>query len=158
MLPNKDALGNALLFDHAYTILHNKMQEGAKNGNIQDAGLFVPVAINCTLSCELFLKAMLPIGTEGHKLYNDLFKKLKELNEPLANSIQDCVIQIMKEKVNDYSQTSFENDLTSHERAFIDWRYFHEGKKSLNFDLQFMYALEACLKQLAIIENSTCPL
>ena len=75
MIYDKDALSNALIVDHAYTILNNQFGEGIKNKRSTDTALFVSVAVNCALSCELLLKSMLPQGTKGHKL-DELFNKL----------------------------------------------------------------------------------
>ena len=93
MIYDTGALSNALMFDHAYKILNERLQQGAKVGNMKDAGLIVPVAVNCAFSCELLLKSMLPIGTKGHKLYNDLFLKL---DTTLANNIKKIVFETQK--------------------------------------------------------------
>ncbi|MBE6930838.1 MAG: hypothetical protein E7463_11205 [Ruminococcaceae bacterium] len=146
MIYDTGALSNALMFDHAYKILNERLQQGAKVGNMKDAGLIVPVAVNCAFSCELLLKSMLPIGTKGHKLYNDLFLKL---DTTLANNIKKIVVQIIEETKKGYSDKDFENDLIANEAAFEQWRYFHEGKTSPSFDLAFMCVFQACLKGIA---------
>ena len=53
-----------------------------------------------------------------------------------------------------YTEAEFESDLLTHELAFKDWRYFHEGKPLPTFDLQFMSTLQACLKGIAIAKNN----
>lgn len=85
MIHDEIAMNNGVIFQHAYDILSEKMQEGLVNkalGNSGtnneanlDAALFVPAVVNCSFACELFLKAMLPQNTRGHKL-NDLFFSL----------------------------------------------------------------------------------
>lgn len=112
--------------------------------------LFVPVVMNCTFSCELFLKSLLPKGTRGHALFNQLFTNL---DSNIANNIQNAVVHIMKEKNNDYSKADFENDLIEHEKAFEEWRYFHEKHNTSTFDLDFMSVFQACVKAIAEVEN-----
>lgn len=150
MIYDKDALSNALTFDYAYIILNERLQQGAIAQISKDAGLIVPVAVNCAFSCELFLKSLLPLGTKGHKLYNDLFLKL---DTALANNIKKIVVQIIGETEKSYSDKDFENDLIANETAFAQWRYFHEGKASLSFNLTFMSVFQACLKSIAVAET-----
>lgn len=148
-MPNKDALGNALMFDHAYTLLHERMQNGAKAKDLKDLGLFVPVAVNCTFSCELFMKVMLPAETRGHEL-----KKLFNLlDSEIASGIKDGVIKMMQETEPNYSENDFENDLPANGEAFDHWRYFHEGKSSPSFNMKFMYLFQKCLKAFASIHG-----
>ena len=54
----------------------------------------------------------------------------------------------------DYTEEDFERDLLTHELAFKEWRYFHEGKPLPTFDLQFMSTLQAYLKGIAIFKNN----
>ena len=147
MIYNDATLYNARLFDRAYRILNDKVQAGGKTKNEFDMALVVPTAVNCAFSCELFLKAMLPKGTKGHKLFYELFKKL---DSDIAEVVQDNVIRIMINKYNykDYSKADFDSDLIKHERTFEDWRYFHEGKE-IGVNLEFMTTLQACLKAAA---------
>lgn len=146
-MPNKDASGNALMFDYAYTLLHERMQNGVKTTDEKELGLFVPVAVNCAFSCELFMKAMLPVGTRGHEL-----KKLFNLlDSAIAKGIKDEVIKMMQETEPNYSESDFKNDLTVNDETFYNWRYFHEGKSSLSFNMKFMYFFQKCLKAYALI-------
>ena len=62
-----EILNNAISFDYAYSILHNTIQNVAKNSNEKGLILTIPVAVNCAFACELFLKSMLPEGTKGHE-------------------------------------------------------------------------------------------
>ena len=146
-MPNKDALGNALMFDYAYTLLHDKMQSGVKTNDQKSMGLIVPVAVNCAFSCELFLKSMLSSGTRGHKL-NELFDRL---DSEIARAIKDGVVKIMQDLVGKYSENDFDADLIANAAAFEEWRYFHEGKKSLSFNIIFMCSFQKCLKAFAQI-------
>lgn len=148
-MSNKDALGNALMFDYAYTLLHERMQNGAKIKDLKELGLFVPVAVNCAFSCELFMKAMLPAETRGHEL-----KKLFNLlDSTIASGIKDEVIKMMQEAEPNYSENDFENDLTANDEAFDHWRYFHENKRSPSFNMKFMYCFQKCLKVFANIHG-----
>ena len=148
-MPNKDALGNALMFDYAYTLLHERMQNGAKTNDIKELRLFVPVAVNCAFSCELFMKAMLPVGTRGHEL-----KKLFSLLDGvIASGITDGVIKMMQETEPNYSKNDFENDLTTNDEAFDHWRYFHEGRNSPSFNMKGMYLFQKCVKSFARIHG-----
>lgn len=108
--------------------------------------MIVPAAVNCAFSCELFLKSLLPLGTKGHKLYNDLFLKL---DTTLANNIKQIVVQIIDKTKKGYSDKDFETDLIANEAAFEQWRYFHEGKASPSFNLAFMSVFQASLKSIA---------
>ena len=148
-MSNKDALGNALMFDYAYTFLHERMQKGGKTKDLKELGLFVPVAVNCAFSCELFMKAMLPAETRGHEL-----KKLFSLlNSTIASRIKDGVIKMMQETEPNYSESDFENDLAANDEAFDHWRYFHEGKRSPSFNMKFMFYFQKCLKAFASIHG-----
>lgn len=146
-MPNKDALGNALTFDYAYTLLHEQMQNGAKTMNTKELGLVVPVAVNCAFSCELFMKAMLPVETRGHELE----KLFNSLESAIAKGIKDGVIKMMQETEPNYSESDFENDLAANSESFDHWRYFHEGKRSPSFNIKFMYFFQKCLRAFASI-------
>ena len=143
-------LSNATTFDYAYRILNDRLQQGIKSGNIPDAGLFIPVAVNCALACELYLKSLLPVCTHGHKLYSDLFTKL---DADIAEIIRNSVITIIQDTNSSYSAVDFEHDLMANEDAFIKWRYFHESECGLSFNLSFMSVFEACLKAIATAEE-----
>lgn len=146
-MSNKDALGNALMFDYAYTLLHDRMQNGANTNDMKELSLFVPVAVNCAFSCELLMKAMLPVGTRGHKL-KELFSALDGV---IADSITDAVIELMQKTEQNYSKNDFKRDLTMNDEAFDHWRYFHEGRNSLSFNMKFMDFFQKSLKAFAIV-------
>ena len=137
-LKNENAMRNGLIFKKAYTILNTELQGAARNKNKEDMKLIVPVAVNCAFACELFLKALLPTGTRGHKLYQDLFINLENAT---ANLIQNTVVSIMNDNRPPYSESEFINDMTIHEAAFEKWRYFHEGNTHACFDIRFMDVL-----------------
>lgn len=142
-----EILNNAISFDYAYSILHNTIQNVAKNSNEKGLILTIPVAVNCAFACELFLKSMLPEGTKGHEL-KDLFDNL----EPsLKNSIESVVILILNDlNKNNYSINNFENDLSVNSNVFNEWRYCHEKMKDISFGVQFMYVFEQILKTFAL--------
>lgn len=151
MITNKTALANAFMFDHAYRILNKKFTTGINTSNLIDMGLAVPVAVNCAFSCELFLKSMLPIGTRGHKLYNDLFTKLDDTSK---DAIIDGTLKLIQLKENTYTIDDFYNDLKACENSFEIWRYFHEPKETNpNFNNRFISCFQEALKALAKFYN-----
>ncbi len=130
MIYDNLALANALIFDNAYHILKQRMDIGTVSHSQLDMSLAVPVAVNCSFSCEMLLKSMLPIGTRGHGL-NDLFTQLTTSEQ---SGIVDGTIQLLRLHKTDYTTENFYSDLNHHDKAFIQWRYFHEkhdGKKKL---------------------------
>lgn len=150
MIYDRKALSNALMFDYAYTIIYEQFQKGVKEFELKDVGLLVPLAVNCAFSCEMFLKAMLPSGTRGHKLNNELFKRL---DSEIAANIRMRVIEIMRMRSVAYSEEDFEIDLTKNEKAFEQWRYFHEDRETITFNVEFMNSFQKCLKEIASIED-----
>lgn len=133
MIHDEIAMNNGVIFQRAYDILSEKMQEGFVNKAIGnsgtnntanlDAALFVPAVVNCSFACELFLKAMLPQNTRGHKL-NDLFVSL---DANIQESIKNKTIEKMKNYAQTYCSADFQKDLTNNSNIFAEWRYFHEG-------------------------------
>ena len=153
MIYDQGALGNANAFYTAFKVLSDNMNKAVKIGDAKGAGLYlIPAAVNCAFSCELHLKAMLPIGTRGHKLYTELFK---QLDSNTANNIQNCTVTLMQEVGSKtYSATDFENDCLANERAFESWRYFHEGNTpNLSFNVQFMTLFLESLRAIATAQN-----
>lgn len=151
MITDKTALANAYMFDHAYRILNEKWNIGINTNNLVDIGLAVPVAVNCAFSCELFLKSMLPIGTRGHKLYNDLFAKLDNTSK---DAIIDGTVKLIQLKENTYTIDKFYDDLKASEKSFETWRYFHEPKETKPyFNYYFMSCFKETLKALAKFYN-----
>lgn len=148
MLTDRTALANALMFDHAYKILNERWTIGINTNNLADMGLAIPAAVNCAFSCELFLKSMLPIGTRGHKLYNELFNKLDNISK---DAIIDGTLKLIQLKENNYTIDNFYNDLIASENSFDTWRYFHEPKETKpNFNNRFMSCFQKAVKSLAI--------
>lgn len=151
MITDKTALANAYMFDHAYKILNEKWNIGINTSNLADIGLAVPVAVNCAFSCELFLKSMLPKGTRGHKLYNDLFTKLDDTSK---DAIIDGTLKLIQLKESTYTIDDFYDDLKASENSFETWRYFHEPKETNpNFNNQFMSCFQETVKALAKFYN-----
>ncbi len=148
MITDRIALGNALIFDHAYRTLNEKWIIGINTNNLTDMGLAVPVAVNCAFSCELFLKSMLPIGTRGHKLYSELFTKLDDTSK---DAIIDGTLKLIQLKENSYTIENFVDDLKNSESSFETWRYFHESKGTKpSFNNRFMSCFQKAVKSLAI--------
>ena len=140
MIHDETAMNNGVIFLHAFDILKERMQQGinrgAQGGNVLkgkpawDATLLVPVVVNGSLACELFMKSMLPQGTRGHKL-EELFALL---DNALQEKIKQFTIAEMKKGNAAYSETEFQNDLDGNNDVFIEWRYFHEGNShSVNY-------------------------
>ncbi len=152
MIYDEITMNNGVIFQHAYDILNAKMQQGI-NAMVQgntgtdgkaplDAALFVPVVVNCSFACELFLKSMLPINTRGHKL-DELFLLL---DSDIQNNIKSNTVDEMKKVKSTYSDTDFQMDLTQNNNKFAEWRYFHEGNSqsaNLEFISRFMKSIFA---------------
>ncbi len=150
MIYDEIALNNGVIFQHTYDILNAKMRQGImnmKNGSngidgkaALDAALFVSVVVNCSFACELFLKAMLPKDTKGHKL-DELFALL---DNDIQDNIRNNTIDKMKVVTPTYCHTDFQKDLEHNNNKFAEWRYFHEGNSqsvNLEFISQFMKAV-----------------
>lgn len=150
MIYDNLTLANALIFDNAYHILKQKMDIGTSIHSQLDMSLAVPVAVNCSFSCELLLKSMLPIGTHGHGL-NDLFAKLTASEQ---SGIIDGTTQLLRLHKSDYTIENFYSDLIQHDKAFVQWRYFHEKHDgNINFNILFMENFHKTLKALALFYN-----
>lgn len=153
MTCNETLLSNALMFDNAYNILNEKMNIGINQNDMINMALCVPVAVNCAFSCELFLKAMLPMGFRWHKLYSELFVQLDNISK---EAIIDGTLKLMKLHIETYSEKDFYNDLQKNEKAFEIWRYFHESMDiSPSFDNRFMSCFQKNIKSLAIFYSSS---
>lgn len=150
MIYDNLALANALIFDNAYHILKQRMDIGTVSHSQLDMSLAVPVAVNCSFSCEMLLKSMLPIGTRGHGI-NDLFTQLTTSEQ---SGIVDGTMQLLRLHKTDYTTENFYSDLNHHDKAFIQWRYFHEKHDgNLNFNILFMEYFHETLKALALFYN-----
>lgn len=149
---NEKILGNATIFRRAYDVLLEKMNSGAselssgnfKPENILDSTLVVPIIVNASFACELFLKSMLPDGTHGH----ELDKLFSSLNQDCQDEIMTYTGVIMKLSNPDYTPEQFRRDLRSSSNNFAEWRYFHEGN-SQKANLQFITAFLDVLTQIA---------
>ncbi len=144
-MSDKTILANALIFDQAFMLLHSEMESGVKNSDMVKMSLFVPTAVNCAFSCELFLKSIIKEETKGHKL-NVLFKKL-DINT--AAAIKKATVLAMQASKKNYTENDFDDDLCANASAFEQWRYFHESKTKCTFDMQFMIYFQKILKAIA---------
>ena len=140
MIHDELAMNNGAMFQHAYNILSEKIKAGLVKKAIDnsdtnnkadlDLSLFVPAIVNCSFACELYLKAMLPKSTRGHKL-NDLFILL---DANIQERIRNKTIEKMLPLVKSYCATDFQNALINNSNIFSEWRYFHEGNTNpVNF-------------------------
>ena len=94
---------------------------------------------------------MLPKGTRGHKLYNDLFTKLDDTSK---DAIIDGTLKLIQLKESTYTIDDFYDDLKASENSFETWRYFHEPKETNpNFNNQFMSCFQETVKALAKFYN-----
>lgn len=149
---NEEILGNATIFRYACDILLKKMNSGAsesssdhfKQESVLDSTLVVPIIVNASFSCELFLKSMLPDGAQGH----ELDKLFSSLNQDCQNEIMTYTGVIMKLSNPDYMPEQFWRDLRSSSNNFVEWRYFHEGN-SQKANLQFITTFLDVLTQVA---------
>ena len=146
-------LGNATIFRYACDTLVEKMNQGffesdANNQQEEKAklnqSLVVPVIVNASFACELFLKSLLPSNTHGHKL-DELFS---QLNQDLQNKIMGWTGLTLK----------CSDDLKNNSNDFADWRYCHEGRSqraNLHFLLTFLNVLNRVALEQKSQENSS---
>jgi hypothetical protein len=70
-------------------------------------------------ACELYIKALLPLGTRGHNL--------SELFEKLADDIKRLAYNNYLILVPNRSESAFRADLNLLSNAFVEWRYIFES-------------------------------
>ena len=101
--------------------------------------LLVPMIVNRTLSCELFIKAILLYhgkASSGHDLC--------ALWDQLPQEVQSKIKQVCH-----YNQDSiFVNKLAEIALAFKEWRYVYEYEKG-TIDIQFLEILATALKEVS---------
>ena len=109
-------LSNATIFRYACDTLVEKMNQGffESDTNVQQEektklkqSLVVPVIVNASFACELFLKSLLPSNTHGHKL-DELFS---QLDQNLQNKIMGLTGLTLKCYNDDYNMEQFQQDL-----------------------------------------------
>lgn len=124
---------SALTFREAYLIINKHINSGVALKDLRKMGLFIPAAVNCAFSCEMFLKSFINNATlESLKIH-----KLSDLFETLKDETKDIIINNMLAKMgNGYSEQKFYTDLADNSNAFVDWRYFYE--KSNHYSKHFM--------------------
>ena len=152
---NEVALGNATMFRHACDILVEKMNHGFFESGVTspqeekklNQRLVVPVIVNASFACEMFLKSLLPPNTRGHEL-DELFSKL---DQDTQNEIMGWTGLTMNCSNSDYNMDQFQQDLKNNSNNFAEWRYFyeyHDLKANLHFLLTFLNVLSrVALKQ-----------
>ena len=149
---NKELLGNATIFRHACDTLTQRMNDGTtalgsgnlERENVLNSTLVVPIIVNASFACELFLKSILPDGTHGH----ELDKLLSKLDQDSKDEIMGYTVLIMSCSNPDYTSECFWNDLKNSSNNFVEWRYFHEGH-SQKANLQFITTFLDVLTQIA---------
>lgn len=131
-----DAIGSAGLL---------QVEQGSARSEM--AQMMLPAIVLKAFSCELALKALAAKNQESvdsiHKL-NELYRKI---SKDMQNQISTTVIIAMKETLPEYSDVDFADDLNKVAKVFVDWRYYYENSRSLNFAYlhSFFNAVFACL-------------
>ena len=92
----------------------------------------IPSIVLKAFSSELFLKSIVYANDipKIHKL-DDLFELIGNRNK---KDIQDSIIKKMQHFSKQYNENNFSTDLSEVANAFIDWRYFFEGTRSININ------------------------
>ena len=116
-----------------------------KWGRTVESGGNVPVLVNGSFACELYLKSLLPPGTTGHLLY-DLYMLLDE-------NTRISIKKYCDERI-DFINYDFDTTLKDFSNAFVFWRYIHEqngnlGTLGLNLGLRFLSHFVEILKLIA---------
>mgnify|MGYP004676478853 FL=1 len=156
-------LSNATIFRYACDTLVEKMNQGffESDTNVQQEektklkqSLVVPVIVNASFACELFLKSLLPSNTHGHKL-DELFS---QLDQNLQSKIMGLTGLTLKCYNDDYNMEQFQQDLKNNSNDFAEWRYFHEGhsqRANLHFLLTFLNVLNRVALEQKAQESSS---
>ncbi len=164
MLPNELAMNNAVTFKKAYDVLYEQfhiaeLQVDTDSQVVTNdiALLFVPLIVNGTFACELFLKSLLPQET-GESCEHDL-KKLytsPDMKQNIKDGIANCVVTIMQNFKHDYDARQFHTDIKKNKDNYDNWRYFHENKKeSIKADFLFIHYLMQVLFDICLTERGT---
>lgn len=114
MISDEIAMNAACIFEHTVKILNGRMNEGIMNLSISnnengklDAALFVPIVVNCSFACELYMKSMLPNKIIKHELDILFFK----LDSNIQQEVQNNIVIKMKKILPTYNDKDFKNDL-----------------------------------------------
>lgn len=159
---NKELLGIANTFKNACNILLLQMNEGVSaisSGNLnsenhQKSVLIIPIIVNASFACELFLKCILPDGTHGHEL-DRLFSSLDKESQ---NEIIFYTGFTIKCSNPEYTSEDFWKDLKNNSNNFVKWRYLYEGrsqKANLQFIITFLDVLAQIASRRLAQENSS---
>lgn len=113
-----------------------------------------PACVNLAFSCEILLKLFYENENgkiaHGHKLYNDLFKKLSYDSQKM---ISDTTISSMKVNGHkNYTYADFKDDLIKSENTFSYERYVFEiipGKGNHGLRLGFLLSFARVLNILS---------
>lgn len=159
MIYDEMSLNNGAIFMEAADILYSQMQlailsikaQGSQSSDRTNlkAALFVPAIVNRAFACELFMKAMLPKNTRGHKL-QDLFDAL---DTNIQNEIRSKTVGEMKQISKSYGDVEFQNDLITNGNIFAEWRYFHEGNVN-SVNPSFVLKLTKITLDVALVERN----
>ncbi|MGE0930893.1 hypothetical protein [Peijinzhouia sedimentorum] len=91
--------------------------------------LAIPSIVILSFSCELQLKAIIRLELNKISTGHSLLNLYKELSDKSRTSIYSSVNAVMKDK----SGYDFLEYLKNCSSVFIEWRYFHEDYRELNF-------------------------
>ena len=143
------AYDSALMFSNSFKILLNEHMSARTTGNYEKIELLVPAMVNGAFACELFLKALLKDPLRGHKLYNDLFRRL---DLSTAQEIETVVIECFKKKKSTViNSQQFISNLETIEKTFEEFRYFYEPQNNNEtkvYNIDFLEVLVFSLRAI----------
>jgi hypothetical protein len=123
--------GNAFAVANSAEILFTKTDDCIRANEMPLAGTtFIGGTILCSFAIELLLKSI-------HSLLSSdtVFPSGHDL-EKLFNKIPDDSLKnILIDRFNKETQNKLQDFLSSHKRAFENWRYFSESNCDINFDV-----------------------
>lgn len=125
-----------------HTAAMKLMPDDITDGNIMQ--WFVPLAVNLSLSCELYLKSLLlsyEIKLRTHKLCDLLYALPIELKTEITNGLL----------LHYSSLEEIDSLLKMHNDVFVDWRYIYEHETGKQADIVFLINFSNILAEIAEI-------
>lgn len=108
--------------------LYKSILPKLSEGKTEDSWKLWPAFINISFSCEIILKLFYEedIGNiaHGHKLYTDIYSKLKDDTKKLISD--ETITCMITNGSKDYNYTNFNDDLIKSENTFAYERYSFE--------------------------------
>ena len=152
---NEKHTGNAELCIHMANEFY-KVSQSLKGGPLELVhGKIYPCAVNISLACELYMKA-LSMSYDSNKEYIGVHN-LKVLYDDLPEEIRKRIKLFFENRP--VSGDSIEVFLDQNKNVFVDWRYtFEEGKGGCTYNYTgfqyFAIALRNEVEKLTISEKS----